>query len=221
MFLPTKMHSIRDQNSGSYNSTLLDKLTIQVKKKVTTEAFKLTIHMVSSLDGIIAKKDNSISWFDTTDKYEKGITVSKEEAATFLETIDCYVMGSRTYEHALEISKSFGWAYGDKHTFVLTSRHLPVERSTVEFYSGDLENLVNERLKPNYRSVWVVGGASLANNLIRLKLADELRLTIMPIILGEGTSFFDRSGLQQALHLTDVTAYKNGSIELFYEICKG
>ena len=37
------------------------------------DTFKVTIHMVSSLDGIIAKKDNSVSWFETADHYEKGI----------------------------------------------------------------------------------------------------------------------------------------------------
>ena len=37
-----------------------------------TDAFKLTIHMVSSIDGMIAKKDNSVSWFETPDHYEKG-----------------------------------------------------------------------------------------------------------------------------------------------------
>ena len=38
-----------------------------------TTVFKVTIHMVSSLDGIIAKKDNSVSWFETSDNYEKGV----------------------------------------------------------------------------------------------------------------------------------------------------
>ena len=38
-----------------------------------TTDFKLTIHMVSSLDGFIAKKDNSVSWFETTDYYDKGV----------------------------------------------------------------------------------------------------------------------------------------------------
>ena len=72
--------------------------------------------MVSSLDGFIAKKDNSVSWFETSDHYEKG--VHEPDAAAFLKTIDCYIMGSRTYEHALELSKSYGWAYGDKPTIV-------------------------------------------------------------------------------------------------------
>src|SRR6476469_9673650 len=104
---------------------------------MTTNAFKITIHMVSSLDGMIAKKDNSVSWFETTDHYEKGVEVSEEDANEFLKTIDCYVMGSKTYEHAIELSKLYGWAYGDVPTFVLTHRTLRDERKNVEFYSGD------------------------------------------------------------------------------------
>ena len=172
--------------------------------------------MVSSLDGIIAKKDNSVSWFEASSNYEKG--VSGQDASEFLKKIDCYVMGSRTYEHALELSKSYGWAYGDKPTIVVTSRNMPVERQNIEFYSGDLNKLVNERLKPNYKNIWVVGGAILVKDFIRLKLADEIRVSVLPIILGDGILFFDHIGSEQALHLRDVTAYKNGMVELWYEI---
>jgi len=172
--------------------------------------------MVSSLDGIIAKKDNSVSWFETTDYYEKGVT--EQNAEEFLQTIDCYVMGSRTYEHALGLSKSYGWPYGDTPTIVVTRRNLPIERPNVETYSGALNKLVNERLTPNYKNVWVVGGAMLCKDFIRLKLADEIRLSILPIILGDGKLFFNDLGLEQALHLKDVTAYKSGMVELWYEI---
>jgi dihydrofolate reductase len=185
---------------------------------MTPDKFRLTIHMVSSLDGIIAKKDNSVSWFEASSNYEKG--VSGQDPEEFLKTIDCYVMGSRTYEHALELSKSYGWAYGNKPTIVVTSRNLPIERQNIEFYSGDLNKLVNERLKPNYKNVWLVGGAMLAKDFIRLKLTDEIRVSVLPIILGDGTLFFDHVGQEQALHLKEVTAYKNGMIELCYEIKK-
>lgn len=187
---------------------------------MTTDIFKVTIHMVSSLDGIIAKKDNSVSWFETSDYYEKGVEVTKQDTEEFLKTIDCYVMGSRTYQHALELSKSYGWAYGDVPTIVVTHRNLPIERQNIEIYSGNLNQLVNERLKPNYRNVWVVGGAALAKDFIRLKLADEIRLSTIPVILGDGTLFFNQIGQEQALHLKDVTACKNGMVELCYEIRK-
>ena len=75
----------------------------------------VTLHVVSSLDGFIAKKDNSISWMDSPGEvYEKGVTA---DGAEVLQSIDCYVLGSRTYEHALQL----GWPYGDTPTVVTTN----------------------------------------------------------------------------------------------------
>lgn len=187
---------------------------------MVTETFKVTIHLVSSLDGFIAKKDNSVSWFETSDNYEKGVEVSQTDAENFLKTIDCYVMGSRTYEHALELSKSYGWVYGDVPTVVVTSRNLPIDRPNIEIYSGDLNELVNERLKPKYKNVWLVGGAMLAKEFIRLNLADEIKQSILPIILGDGMSFYNQLGQEKPLHLKNVTAYKSGMVELHYKIRK-
>ena len=174
--------------------------------------------MVSSLDGFIAKKDNSVSWFDTSSKYDKGVIGQNPEE--FLKTIDCYVMGSRTYELALELSKSYGWAYGDKPTIVVTNRKLISEKPNIKFYSGDLTKLVSEQLLPNYKNVWVAGGSMLTKDFIRLKLADEIRVSILPIILGDGLPFFDHIGQEQVLYLKDTTAYKNGMVELCYEFIK-
>jgi len=176
--------------------------------------------MVSSVDGYIAKKDNSVSWFETSDNYEQGVTVTEEDVKEFLKTIDCYVMGARTYEHALELSKSYGWAYGDVPTIVLTHRKLPVDRPNIKIYSGNLHKFVDEQLKPNYKNVWLVGGAKLAKDFIRLNLADEIRQSILPVILGEGIPFFDQIGREQALHLKSVTAHKSGMVELCYEVRK-
>jgi len=186
---------------------------------MTTTAPKVTAHMVSSLDGFISKPDGSVLWLETSDTYDKGVT--GENAEEFLKTIDCYVMGSRTYEHALELSLKFGWPYGDVPTFVLTRRDLPADRESIEFYSGDLKKFVNDRLKPNYKSIWLVGGAALIKDFMRLGLVDDIRQTIVPIILGGGTLFYDHIGQEQALHLKDVTAYKNGMVELWYEVNKG
>lgn len=176
--------------------------------------------MVSSLDGVIAKKDNSVSWFETTDYCEKGIELARQDMEEFIKTIDCYVMGARTYEHALELSKNYGWAYGDTPVIVVTHGNPPVERQNIEVYSGDLNTLIDKRLKPNYKNVWLVGGAALVKDFIRLQLADEIRLSVMPIILGDGLLFFDHIGQEQLLHLKDVTAYKTGIVELWYEIKK-
>ncbi|HEU5053896.1 MAG TPA: dihydrofolate reductase family protein [Hanamia sp.] len=178
----------------------------------------MTIHMVSSLDGFIARKDNSVSWFETSSNYEKGVV--GEDPEEFLKTIDSYVMGSKTYELAMELSKDYGWAYGDKPTIVLTNRNLQTDRQNIKFYSGDLNKFVNEQLKPKYNNVWIVGGSKLTRDIIRLKLADEIRVSILPIILGDGLPFFDHIGEEQILKLEDTRAYKNGMVELCYKVKK-
>ena len=172
----------------------------------------LTLHVVSSLDGFIARKDNSVSWLDSTGSvYEAGVSISEEEAANFVKAIDCYVLGSRTYEHALEL----GWPYGDTPTVVVTGRKLPSTRKSVEFYSGDLKTLLDEKLAPRYRNIWLVGGAMLSQRFLELGLVDEIRLTIAPVLLGDGLRLFG-SLQEERWHLKNVVAYKNGFVELSY-----
>jgi dihydrofolate reductase len=138
----------------------------------------------------------------------------------FLKTIDCYVMGSRTYETALSFeAKGLGWSYGDKPTFVLTSRRLPRTRDSVEFYSGDLAQFVNGRLRPAFRSIWFVGGGVVSGECLRLGLADEVRYSILPILIGDGIPFFEKLDRDVALHLTEVKAYQSGTVALRYEVC--
>ncbi len=172
--------------------------------------------MVSSLDGFIAKKDNSVSWLEAHDIYEKGVTLTEEDITAFIKGIDCYVMGSITYEHALKL----GWPYGDVPVMVLSNRHLVSDRKNVKFYSGDLAKLVNDILKPQHQNTWLVGGTKVVKEFLRQKLADEIIISIMPIILGDGILFFDYVGVEQRLHLKDVKGYQDGMVELCYEIKK-
>ena len=108
---------------------------------------RVTIHMATSLDGFIARTDGRTDWMETSDTYPSGDSMDPEFVRDFLQSIDCYVMGSRTYETALAFdAKGQGWAYGDKPVFVLTTRALPKTRDTVELISGDLSSLLNDRL---------------------------------------------------------------------------
>jgi len=180
---------------------------------------RVTIHMVASLDGFIARKDGRVNWLDTSDEFPEGETLDPEFVEDFLRTIDCYVMGSRTYETALDYEvKGLGWVYGDKPVFVLTSRELPRTRDTIEFFSGDLAQFVNARLRPAYRSIWFVGGGALCGDCLRLGLADEVRYSIVPVLIGDGIPFFGKLTQDIALHLAEVKAYRSGLVELRYEV---
>jgi dihydrofolate reductase len=186
---------------------------------MTNAESRVTIHMAASLDGFIARKDGSVGWLETSDRFEGGEVMAPETVAEFLRTIDCYVMGSRTYETALDFeAKGLGWPYGATATFVLTRRELRKTRSTVEFYAGDLERLVEERLKPNFRSIWFVGGGAVSGECLRRGLADELRYSILPILIGDGIAFFERLDRDVPLHLLEVKAYQSGMLALRYEV---
>jgi dihydrofolate reductase len=128
-------------------------------------------------------------------------------------------MGSRTYETALGFeAKGLGWAYGDKPVFVLTSRNLTRARDTVEFYSGDLAQFVNERLRPKFRSIWFVGGGAVSGECLCLGLADAVRYSILPILIGNGISFFEKLDRDVTLHLAEVKGYKSRMVALCYEV---
>jgi dihydrofolate reductase len=175
--------------------------------------------MAASLDGFIARKDGSVDWLETSDEFAGGETMDPGSVEAFLRTIDCYVMGSRTYETALGFeARGFGWSYGDKPTFVLTRRELPRTRASVEFYAGDLAPFVTGRLRPAFRSIWFVGGSVVSAECLRLGLADELRFSILPVLIGEGIPFFEKLDRDVALHLAEVKAYKSGMVELRYEV---
>jgi dihydrofolate reductase len=115
-------------------------------------------------------------------------------------------------------AKGLGWSYGDKPTFVLTSRQLPRTRDTVDFYSGDLVQFVNGHLRPTFRTIWFVGGGVVSGQILRLGLADEVRYSILPILIGDGIRFFEELDRDIALHLAGVKAYKSGMVELCYEV---
>ena len=181
--------------------------------EVNANRSTVTLHVVSSLDGFIARHDNNVSWLDSPGNvYEAGVVQGETEVEEELEAIDCYVLGARTYEHALQL----GWPYGDTPTIVVTNRELPSARKSVEFYSGDLKRLVDEILAPRYGNIWLVGGAMLCQSFLKLGLVDEIRLSIAPVSLGDGLRLFGNSSAEKRWQLKDVVAYKTGFVELWY-----
>ena len=180
---------------------------------------RVTVHMVASLDGFIARKDGAVDWLEVKDTFAGGETLDAETVRAFLASIDCYVMGARTYELALDFeARGFGWAYGDTPTIVLTHRALTKRRDTVEFYEGDVADLIDGRLRHAYSGIWVVGGGAVASECVRRGLVDEVRYSIVPILIGDGIPFFGALDADVALHLVESRAYATGMVALRYEV---
>lgn len=177
--------------------------------------------MVASLDGFVARRDGGVDWLETPDRFDDGASITPELMTAVLSSIDCYVMGSRTYELALQFeAKGMGWVYGATPTVVLTSRALPRTRDSVGFFSGDVETLLAE-LRQRHRGIWVVGGGAVCGEVLRKGLADEVRYSIVPVVIGDGISFFEGLDRDVALHLVESTAYTTGMVALRYEVRRG
>ena len=177
---------------------------------------RITLYIAQSLDGFIADEGGGVGWLETfQDHYDKG--VPGESYQEFFQSLDCLIIGAYTYEQIL----TFGdWPYGDVPTFVVTHRELPVSKESIRLYTGDLVKLVKEVIPPEYENIWLVGGADLAQEFVRLGLVDEIRLSVIPVLLGSGVSLFGNSGPGSTLHLTDVTAFKTGIVELWYDVVR-
>lgn len=178
--------------------------------------------MAASLDGHVARLDGRVDWLETSDRFADGKHLQPEAVAAFLAAIDCYVMGSRTYETALAFEQQgLSWVYGDKPTFVLSRREHLRTRNSVEFWSGDLADLVNGALRPRFRNIWIVGGPAVVGECLRRGLVDEVRWTVAPILIGEGLPFAGTLPGDIPLHLLEVNAYANGTVGLRYAVQKG
>lgn len=175
---------------------------------------KVTIHMVSSLDGFIANQEGDVDWMTPHDSYPQGKILTKDDIEKFVNSIDCYVMGSRTYDHAREL----GWPYGETPVIVLSHRQRSSDKKSVQFYRGELHHLIHDQLKVKFQNIWVVGGAETIKSFVQSQLVDEIVITIMPILLGHGLPFFNNIGLEIKLHLLNSVAYNDGMVELTYQV---
>lgn len=168
----------------------------------------VTFYIASSLDGFIATDDGGVSWLD-----EFQGTNDDGSYEAFFADVDCLVMGSKTYEQILGFGE---WPYERKDTYVVTSRGLPTATESVELFDGAVEELAH-RLERQYEHIWLVGGAQLAQTFLRLNEIDELRLSVIPVLLGSGIPLFDGNGDRHALALTDANTFDNGIAELRYD----
>ena len=167
-------------------------------------------YVAASLDGYIADCEGSVDWLsDATDPDEGDYGY-----AAFYATVDALVMGRTTYDQV----RGFGaWPYVGRPTFVFT--HTPPEHAArdhpdVTFVAGDPAELLGTL--HDDATVWLVGGGRLAASFRAAGLLDELYLTVLPILLGDGVPLFQAGEPQTLLTLTDATPYASGVVQLRY-----
>jgi dihydrofolate reductase len=187
---------------------------------------RVQYYCAASLDGYIAEADDTLDWLM---KYEgsysgEGVEPIKGGYDRFYEGVGAIVMGSVTYEFILDHMAETGgeWAYKGKPTWILSTRDLPEpegEEVDVRITNATVPDLYEEMIAAaGARDLWVMGGGNVASQFADAGLLDELLVTIVPVVLGEGKPLFDRRLPGGPMQLTGTRAFDSGMVELRYQI---
>jgi dihydrofolate reductase len=173
------------------------------------------VYIATSLDGYIAKKDGDINWLHEIDN-PNGDDFGYSE---FVKTIDALVMGRNTYEKVL----SFGgdWPY-PKKVFVLSNSLKEVDPSLsdkAEIISGDLKEVVSSLANKGFNNLYIDGGATI-QNFLKEDLIDEIHITRVPIILGDGIPLFKSQNFDIKLQHLRTKSFDNGLVQSKYRMIK-
>jgi dihydrofolate reductase len=179
---------------------------------------KVVLGLGVSLDGYIARKNGSVDWLSMEWDYDWK---------AFFTTIDIVLMGRRSWEKVLAMSRGGGSnPYKGMSTFVFSASLKESGVEGVEVVEGEIEDFVRDLQQREGRNIWLSGGGELAASFLEADLVDEIYLGVSPILLGSGTPLFPEFGREIPLRLiknhTCHNAEKdNAMIELVYEVVRG
>jgi dihydrofolate reductase len=182
-------------------------------------------YCAATLDGYIAEADDTIDWLTGYEGHYEGDGAPPVEGGydDFYAEIGALVIGSVTYEWILKhIAGGGEWPYTGKPCWILSSRALPEPEGDgvdVRIVNAPLADLHSEMLaSAGDGDLWIVGGGNVASQFADAALLDEVAVTIVPVVLGEGKPLFDRRLPGGAMQLRGVFPRANGMVELRYAI---
>jgi dihydrofolate reductase len=194
-------------------------------RRTTMTALSVQYYCAMSLDGYIAEADDTIEWLTGFAAVPPGEGVTPVEGGydDFYEGVGALVSGSVTYEFILGmLERGTEWPYARKPYWVLTSRDLPVpegEGIDIRVRNGSVAELFDEMLSSaGEGNLWVVGGGNVASQFAEEGLLDEVLVTVVPVVLGEGKPLFDRRLPGDPMRLVGVLPRPSGMIELQYRV---
>jgi dihydrofolate reductase len=163
----------------------------------------------TAFNGFIADEQNSLAWLFAVDPGDLP------PFSDFLEGVGTLVMGSTTYEWFLReeglLTEPERWAgfYGDRPSFVFTTRELPVPRGAdIRFESGGVDDAFPRIVEAaGGKDVWVVGGGDLAGQFFDAGLLTEIQLSVAPVALSGGAPVLPRTVGSDRLELRSTTQY--------------
>ncbi len=176
---------------------------------------KCSVYIATSVDGFIAKPGGDINWLQRPEYATsgmKGLTYDD-----FISTVDVLVMGRNTFEKVLSFSS---WPYENTPVVVLSSKPLIVPnhlQGQVRIESGTPEQIVSLLGSEGKRHLYIDGGITI-QRFLKARLINEITITRIPILLGQGIPLFGTIEIEQPLRLIEAVASDNGFVQVRYEV---
>jgi len=170
------------------------------------------VMMAMTLDGYVARKDHTLDWLT-----KQGVPGEDYGFEEFQESVDVIVMGSGSFRTVL----GFGEWHYKKPTVILSrsmsSDNIPVElRDKVQLSGLRPNELMEELRQQGYNRAYIDGGA-VVQSFMREGLIQDMRITLVPILIGEGIRIFGELNADVDLELQNVETFKSGLVTTHYK----
>lgn len=172
---------------------------------------KLCLFIATSLDGYIAKPNDDLSFLKLVEKAGEDYGYAK-----FTANIDTIILGRKTYDYVLKEIGSSHYDNGQRDVYVITRTTRPSAGRTT-FYTGNLTELVEQLKSEAGKNIYCDGGAEIVNELLKSDLIDEFIISILPILVGNGTRLFNNGRPEQQLELVNSETFDTGLTQLHYK----
>lgn len=178
---------------------------------------RIILDLAVTLDGFIEGKNGEVDWC---------IMDSELGFDNFLNQIDTILYGRKSYDiwgqYTPEIvdtdtEKELWRLVHSKEKYVFSRTKKATDNKAI-FINDSIVEEVNELKNKPGKDIWLYGGASLITTFINLGLVDEFRLSVHPVILGEGKPLF--IDIKQRLNLKTVNSrtFSSGIVQLIYHL---
>ncbi len=179
-------------------------------------------YLATSVDGLIAGQDDDLAWLSeerasgrpiAADAWAEGPTggLGFDE---LLGRIGCLLMGRRTYDAVIAMGVS--WPYGDIPLRVATTQPFTDEHAAITAVEGSIDHLVEGALAAAAGKDVYVDGGKMVRATLAAGLLDELVVTMLPVVLGEGIPLFDATVPRTNLTVVDVAKNADGFVQIHY-----
>ncbi len=171
---------------------------------------QLSLFIAMSLDGYIAQPNDDLSFLKIVEKEGEDYGY-----AAFTADVDTILIGRKTYDYVVREIGAEHYDNGDRDVYVITRTERP-DSGRTKFFSGELADLVKRLKSENGKKIYCDGGAEVIQELLKHDQIDEIIISVIPILVGNGTRLFKDGRPEQLLELIGVKSYDTGLTQLHY-----